>query len=268
MDKDQENLDPKNEPQVPSEDSSPEDIESSQDYDSSMESEQLIESSEEEPTDKTLAKKKKHFSLKGWLFSLFLLIILSAGGYFYIQMKGFDALTNLPWGFEKSFPTTTITPKSPTTELEAVTIEPAPEVLDKAKEPSSYKKIISNNQKTIDLLRNKIQSLEIELSLKNKTLEPQKVSSVTKHISGQTVVGKTKALIENETVAPEIAMQDPFIPPTRAEAEPVLKKNQPKKTSPQRSKEVQAYLDFIEGTGSKIALLVAEWSNRLLALIR
>ena len=52
-----------------------------------------------------------------------------------------------------------------------------------------------------------------------------------------------------------------------AKTEPLTQQNHPQKISPQRSKEVQAYLDFIENTGRKFIKLIKEGWARLQALI-
>ena len=70
-----------------------------------------------------------------------------------------------------------------------------------------------------------------------------------------------------EETGPESEMAVSVTSPPLVKAETTLKQNQYKKISPQKSKEVQAYLDFIEDTGNKLVQLIKKGWVRLQALI-
>ncbi len=76
-------------------------------------------------------------------------------------------------------------------------------------------------------------------------------------------VEETKAV---ET-GPEPQMQISVTPPAPVRPEPIIKQTPRQETPPKRSKEVQAYLDFVEGMGNKRIELVKKGLHRLLALI-
>ena len=74
-------------------------------------------------------------------------------------------------------------------------------------------------------------------------------------------------MIEEEKPAPKLEMQTSLNPSPPTKAKSIFKKGLHQESSPQRSKEVQAYLDFVEDTGSKFLQLIKDWSNHILALV-
>ena len=116
MNEDQGNPDPGYDSQIPSEDYSHEDIKPSRKEDGSSELEQLAEPENEQPAYEDSATKKKSYGKKAWLFLLFLIITLGAGGYFYFQKKGIDLSITLPSDLNKSLLFSEKTPKVLTTQ--------------------------------------------------------------------------------------------------------------------------------------------------------
>jgi hypothetical protein len=303
MNEDQENPDSDCDSQISSKDHSYEDINPSRKEDSSLELEQSAESKNEQPPHEDSATKKKSYNKKAWLFLLFLIITIGAGGYFYFQKKGIDLSITLPSDLNKSLLFTEKTPKVLATQSKTAPIESAPKVIEQVEAPSTIEKPSSEDEKMIKLLRDEVRSLKIELTQKNSIPSPQNIQNVMPHISGRVVREKTEASTGEKEEKPEPEMEVALIPPLpvktnssvsrktlEGKTKELIEKEQAKpkpdlqasltlsppvktepsrlqKTSPLRSKEVQAYLDFVENTGSKLAQLVREWLSRLLALV-
>ena len=119
-------------------------------------------------------------------------------------------------------------------------------------------------KETEELIYEKKLEPEFEMQTSLITSPSAKVKT---NISNGTLEKETKALIEEEKPAPKLEMQTSLNPTPPTKAKSIFKKGPHQESSPQRSKEVQAYLDFVEDTGSKLVELIKEWSNRLLALI-
>ena len=73
--------------------------------------------------------------------------------------------------------------------------------------------------------------------------------------------------VEEKNTEPIFEAQTSSMVVQAAESKLLPKQSQRKKIAPERSKEVQAYLDFIENTGEKIIYLIKEWSNQLINLV-
>ena len=306
MNKEEENLDSDSYSKAPSKDSSSNGIEASHEEDSFFESERSIEPDNEKATGEDSATKKDSFSKKGWLFLIFILITVGAGGYFYVQTKGVDSAI-LPLDLNTSFPVNVKPLRSPATQSEALTIKPAPETIEQLEKQNTLEKPTFENETTINLLRNEIESLKTAISQKNKTPASHNIQNAIPHISGVSLgetteevieeartefepemdtsltttfppakikpsIGRidqkreTEKLIQENRNEPEIEIKTPLITSLPVTTEPKPKQIKRQQTSIQRSKEVQAYLNFVENTGEKIFELVKEWSNRLLAL--
>ena len=266
MNKDQENSDSECDSQAPSEESSTEDIESSYKENSPHESGLSTESNNGEPTDDSSAAKKKSFVRKRWLFPLFLTITIGTGSYFYAQEKGIHLSITLPLDLNKSFPVTTTTLTPLAIQSETLPIKSGSEIVKTVGEPSLPEKPISENEKTINLLRSEIQPLKAELTQKSRIPSSQNAQHLVTHISGRILEREIEELIEDERPEPEINMQTSPTIPSPIKTLPTFKKSQNQQTAPHRSKEVQAYLDFIEDTGNKLVHLMKHWSKRLLTL--
>ena len=167
MNTDQENTDSDRDSHLSSKDFTSEDIEPLYENDSSCKLEQPIESDNVKPIDEESVTGGKKFSRKEQLSLLFLIITLSVGGYFYTQKKEIDLPITLPSDFNNSFPITTEPPKPLAAQSKTLPIDSAPKIVEQAEETSTLKKPTSENEKTINLLRDEIRSLKTELTQKN-----------------------------------------------------------------------------------------------------
>ena len=140
------------------------------------------------------------------------------------------------------------------------------EIVDQTKRTTLFDKTINENEKTIDLLRNEIQSLKAEL--KQKSSLPQNFRIKRPHISGGFLEEKPKATIQQEKKKPTSTMITLPAIPSPAKGEPLSQQSHLQKKSPQkRSEEVQAYLDFVESAGKKLFELIEKGWTRLQASV-
>jgi hypothetical protein len=139
------------------------------------------------------------------------------------------------------------------------------EIVEPTQGPNPFNKTTNENEKTIDLLRDEIQSLKSELKEKSSTL--QNFGIKRPHISGGFLAEESEEIAQQEEGEP--ASETKTLPTTSspAKTEPLTQQNHSQKISPQRSKEVQAYLDFIENTGRKFIKLIKEGWAGLQALL-
>jgi len=245
-------------------------------------SEQSIESDKEDPIN-------KNSSVKGWLLLLVLLITLCAGFYFYTYKKDKSFFTTLPDSLMKFFSTapqlknlpdiqskdTLARPSeevikkieeatSPETQSKEIPAKFSGEIVDQTKRTTLFDKTINENEKTIDLLRNEIQSLKAEL--KQKSSLPQNFRIKRPHISGGFLEEKPEETIQQEKKKPTSTMITLPATPAPAKGEPLNQQSHLQKKSPQkRSEEVQAYLDFVESAGKKLFELIEKGWTRLQA---
>ena len=253
-------------------------------------SEQSIEPDKENRINKDSSVEEKDPRGKGWLLFLALLITLGIGFYFYTHKQGDDFFTTLPENLKKLFltapkiknplddefektpfePTQEVAKKiegasSPDTQPKEMPTKSPGEIAEPTQGPNPFNKTINENEKTIDLLRDEIQSLKSQLKEKSSTLQNFRVKKP--HISGSFLAEEPEETIQQEEG--ESASETKTLPTTSspAKTEPLTQQNHPQKISPQRSKEVQAYLDFIENTGRKFIELIKEGQARLQALI-
>ena len=154
---------------------------------------------------------------------------------------------------------------SPDTQRKEMPTKSPGESIAPTQGPNPFNKTINENEKTIDLLRDEIQSLKSELKEKSSTL--QNVRIKRPHISDGFLAEEPEETIQQEEG--ESVSETKTLPttPSPAKTEPLTQQNHPQKISPPRSKEVQAYLDFIENTGRKFIELIKEGWARLQALI-
>ena len=264
MDKDQENPNPKSNSQVPSEDSSTEANESPHEEPAL---EPAADSDKEDLINEDSDLEKKESGKKGWLLFLILFITLGTGFYFYTQKKVGDFFTNLPEDSKKSFLTMPQIPSPPDTQSKEMPVDPTVEIVEQAARADSPEKILFENEKTIDLLRDEIQSLKSELKRKNSSPLPQNFRGERQHISGEVLKEETEAVTQKKEDAPAPELETSLLSSSPVKIAPPIQQNQIQKNSPKRSKEVQAYLDFIENIGSKFIGLVKEGWARFQASI-
>jgi len=253
-------------------------------------SEQLIEPDKEDRINKDSSVEEKDSDGKSWPLFLALLITLGMGFYFYTHKQGDDFFTTLPKNLKKLFltapkiknpldnefkktpfePTQEVAKKiegasSPDTQPKEMPTKSPRKIVEPTQGPNPFNKTINENEKTIDLLRDEIQSLKSELKEKSSTLQNFRIKKP--HISGGFLAEESERTAQQEEG--ESTSETKTLPTTSspAKTEPLAQQNHPQKISPQRSKEVQAYLDFIENTGRKFIKLIKEGWARLQALI-
>ena len=252
-------------------------------------SEQLIEPDKEDHINKDSSVEEKGPDGKSWSLFLALLITLGIGFYFYTHKQGDDFFTTLPENLKKLFLTAPKIKKPLNNEFKKTPFEPTQEVAKKiegassldtqpkemsakspeeivepTQGPNPFNKTINKNEKTIDLLRDEIQSLKSQLKEKSSTLQNFRVKKP--HISGGFPAEESEETAQQEGESTSGTKTLP-ITSSPAKTEPLTQQNHPQKISPQRSKEVQAYLDFIENAGRKFIKLIKEGWARLQALI-
>ncbi|SVA85665.1 uncharacterized protein METZ01_LOCUS138519 [marine metagenome] len=154
---------------------------------------------------------------------------------------------------------------SPSTQRKEMPTKSPGEIVEPTQGPNPFNKTTNENEKTIDLLRDEIQSLKSELKEKSSTLQNFRIKRP--HISGGFLAEESEGTAQQEEGESTSETKTLPIISSPAKTEPLTQQNHPQKISPQRSKEVQAYLDFIENTGRKFIELIKEGWARSQALI-
>jgi len=118
------------------------------------------------------------------------------------------------------------------------------EITERTKTTNPFGQTINENKKTINLLREEIKSLKSEL----------KENSSTSQKLGAKNPNTTAGVLE-ESISKTIALSKTSL---STKTQPLIRKNHP-----QRSKEVQAYLDFIENAGRNFFEIIKDGWGRL-----
>ena len=155
---------------------------------------------------------------------------------------------------------------SPDTQSKEILAKFSGEIVEQAKRTNLFDKTTNENAKTIELLRNEIQSLKAEL--KQKPSPSQSFRIKKPHISGGFLEKKPEEATQQENKKPIpkiITLPANFSP---AKDEPMNQQSHlQKKSQEKRSEEVQAYLDFVENTGEKLIELIEKGWTRLQILV-
>ena len=155
---------------------------------------------------------------------------------------------------------------SPDTQSKEILAKFSGEIVEQAKRTNLFDKTTNENAKTIELLRNEIQSLKAEL--KQKPSPSQSFRIKKSHISGGFLEKKPKEATQQKNKKPIpkiITLPANFSP---AKDEPMNQQSHlQKKSQEKRSEEVQAYLDFVENTGEKLIELIEKGWTRLQILV-
>ena len=155
---------------------------------------------------------------------------------------------------------------SPDTQSKEILAKFSGEIVEQAKRTNLFDKTTNENAKTIELLRNEIQSLKAEL--KQKPSPSQSFRIKKPHISGGFLEKKPKEATQQKNKKPIpkiITLPANFSP---AKDEPMNQQSHlQKKSQEKRSEEVQAYLDFVENTGKKLIELIEKGWTRLQILV-
>jgi len=155
---------------------------------------------------------------------------------------------------------------SPDTQSKEILAKFSGEIVEQAKRTNLFDKTTNENAKTIELLRNEIQSLKAEL--KQKPSPSQSFRIKKPHISGGFLEKKPKEATQQKNKKPIpkiITLPANFSP---AKDEPMNQQSHlQKKSQEKRSEEVQAYLDFVENTGEKLIELIEKGWTRLQILV-
>jgi hypothetical protein len=138
------------------------------------------------------------------------------------------------------------------------------EIIEQKIKKNPFDQIVNENKKSISLLRNEIKSLKSEL--KTSFSSSQKLLSKSSNINNSTVE-EFRQVSQKQEKEPRSKTKTSSKNSLLITMEPLVHVGQLQKISPQRSEEVQAYLDFIENAGGKFVGLIKDGWGHLQVLI-
>jgi hypothetical protein len=249
-----------------------------------LESEQIIEPDKEDSINKYSSLEKKSPRKKSSVLLLFLLMALGAGFYFYGYKKDSGIPKSLSEGLRKSFSLAPQSNNLPDNDFKKTPVksqkvaekikgEISPDKLPKktsvnlpekivkqSKRANVFDEIITEKDKTINLLRNEILSLKSDL--KQKHTPPQRLRIKKPHISGSFLEEPSKKITpqkKKETTSKTNILSTVSLPTAALLNQQSHLQNKPPL---ERSEEVKTYLNFVETTGKNfIGLIEKGWAR-------
>ena len=254
-----------------------------------LESEQTIEPDKEDSINKHSSQEKKSPRKKSSLLLLILLMALGAGFYFYAYKKDSGLSKTLSEGLIKSFSPAPQSNNPPEKDFKKIPVKSQkvtkriegeisldkqpkktsvnlPEkIVKQSKRANVFDEIITEKDKTINLLRNEILSLKSDLIQKN-TL-PQRSRIKKPHISGSFLEDPSEEITlqkKKETTSKTNILSAVSLPTAELlNQQSYLQK----KPSLERSEEVKTYLNFVESAGENFFGLIEKGWVRFRALV-
>jgi len=251
--------------------------------------EQTIEPDKEDTINKYSSLEKKRPRKKSSILLLFLLMALGAGFYFYAYKKDSGLSKSLSEDLRKSFSPAPQSNNPPDNDLKKIPVksqkvtkkiegEISPDKLPKntsvnlpdttvkqSKKAKVFDEIITEKDKTINLLRNEILSLKSDL--KQKHPPPQRLRIKKSHISGSFLEEQSKKITQQKKkeATPKTNILSAVSLPTAE----LLNQQSPLQNKPllKRSEEVKTYLNFVESTGKNFIGLIKKGWVRFRALV-
>lgn len=254
-----------------------------------LESEQTIEPDKEDSINKHSSQEKKSPRKKSSLLLLILLMALGAGFYFYAYKKDSGLSKTLSEGLIKSFSPAPQSNNPPEKDFKKIPVKSQkvtkriegeisldkqpkktsvnlPEkIVKQSKRANVFDEIITEKDKTINLLRNEILSLKSDLIQKH-TL-PQRSRIKKPHISGSFLEDQSEEITlqkKKETTSKTNILSAVSLPTAELlNQQSYLQK----KPSLERSEEVKTYLNFVESAGENFFGLIEKGWVRFRALV-
>jgi hypothetical protein len=254
-----------------------------------LESEQTIEPDKENSINKYSSLEKKKARKKSSFLLLFLLMALGAGFYFYAYKKDSGLSKTLSEGLRKSFSPAPQSNNPPDNDFKKIPVKSQkvtkriegeisldkqpkktfvnlPEkIVKQSKRANVFDQIITEKDKTINLLRNEILSLKSDLIQKHPP--PQRSRIKKPHISGSFLEEQSEEITpqkKKETTSKTNILSAVSLPT----AELLNQQSHLQKKPPlERSEEVKTYLNFIETTGENFIGMIEKGWVRFRALV-
>ena len=262
-------------------------VNSPSDEKDNLESEQTIEPDKEDSINKYSSLENKPSRKKSLFLLLFLLMALGAGFYFYAYKKDSGLSKTLSEGLRKSFSSAPQSNNPPDNDFKKIPVksqkvtekiegEISPDKLPKktsvnlpekivkqSKRANVFDEIITEKDKTINLLRNEILSLKSDL----KHPPPQRLRIKKSHISGSFLEEQSKEITQQkkkETTSKTNILSAVSLPTAELLNQQSHLQNKPPL---KRSEEVKTYLNFVENTGENFIGLIEKGWVRFRALV-
>ena len=264
-------------------------VNSPSDEKDNLESEQTIEPDKEDSINKYSSLENKPPRKKSLFLLLFLLMALGAGFYFYAYKKDSGLSKTLSEGLRKSFSpapqsnnppdndfkkipvkSQKVTKKieaeiSPDKQPKKTSVNLPEKIVKQSKRANVFDEIISEKDKTINLLRNEILSLKSDLI--QKRTPPQRFRIKNPHISGSFLEEQSKEITpqkKKETTSKTNILSAVSLPTAELLNQQSHLQNKPPL---ERSEEVKTYLNFVESTGKNFIGLIEKGWVRFRALV-